>query len=187
MTFLYILFACLLVFIAIQELYTFKTGVPTVTSFPSIRRKMVAILKEEISQHSHKKDFEILDLGSGIGQLCHEIARALPETKVTGVEYSLPPYWLSRVRAFLWRYTKGIKNVSFKRDDFWCYDASHADAVVLYINDNARTKMAAKLKKELRTGTLIISNETYLPDWEPIAVHKVSFLKLKVVVYRQSS
>lgn len=165
------------------EFYAFKTGVPTVTSFPSVRRKMIALLREESARHANEKrprPFTILDLGSGTGKLTLEIGRALPKARIVGVELSIVPFYLSCLRRFLWR----IPNVAYRREDFWKYDLSAIDAVTVYMNGNIRSRMAEKLK-ELPAGVLVISNETHLPGWTPIEIFSVGLFKVKVVVYRR--
>jgi len=171
-----------LLLIASCEYYAFKTGVPTVTSFPSARKKMIALLVAEAVQHKGDAPFTILDLGSGTGKLTLEIGRALPEAMVIGLEISLVPFLLSRLRKFVWR----VKNVTYKRADFWTYDLSGTDAVTLYINGTIRERMGAKLKEGLPSGAFIVSNETHLPDWTPVEIHETGLLKLKLVVYRQA-
>lgn len=173
--------AVILILIASCEIYTFKTGVPTVTSFPSSRKKMIEILKGEWARHEKESSFTILDLGSGTGKLVLEIAKALPSARVIGIEISLTPFLFSLFRKRLW----GAGNADFKREDFWSYDLSGVDAIVLYINAKIRERMAKKLEKELPVGALVISNETHLPGWTPLETHDAGFLKLKVVVYRK--
>ena len=176
----------ILVLIASCEFYALKTGVPTVTSNPSARRKMIELLKEEAALRTRERPFTILDLGSGTGKLALEIGRALPSARVVGLEISLVPYLLSLLRQRIWGLFWATANVAYKREDFWPYDLSGVDAVVIFINGNIRERMAAKLKAALPSGALVISNETHLPDWTPLATHTVGLLKLKVVVYRQA-
>ncbi len=182
---LWFLIGVVLFLIATCELYTLKTGVPTVTSLPSIRKKMVAILKKEEARRGAQRPLTILDLGSGTGKLTLEIGRALPAAHVTGLEISITPFLISKIRRWLWRILWRVTNVDYKREDFWLYDLSSVDVVVLYINGAIRDRMAEKLKKELPSGALIISNETHLPNWEPIKTQSAGLLKLKIVTYRQ--
>ncbi len=178
---LWVVIGVVLFLIATCELYTLKTGVPTVTSFPSIRQKMIEILKKEEAGRGAQSPLTILDLGSGTGKLTLEIGRALPAARVTGLEISITPFFISKIRRWFWRVT----NVDYKREDFWLYDLSGVDVVVLYINGAIRDRMAEKLKKELPSGALILSNETHLPNWEPIETQSAGLLKLKIVAYRQ--
>ncbi|MGE0108305.1 MAG: trans-aconitate 2-methyltransferase [Bdellovibrionales bacterium] len=173
MLIIYCIVVVFLGLVVLCELYTLRTGVPTITSLPSVRKKMIQILKDEGAR-------KILDLGSGTGKLCLEIGHAIPEASVTGVELSLVPSLLSKIRRLLW----GAKNVAFERANFWPYDVSDVDAVIVYINDHIRQRMAEKLKAELPKGTLVLSNETHLEGWTPLATHEIGLLKTKLVVYR---
>lgn len=168
-----------LVLIGACEISSFFSGVPTVTSVPSIRRKMIEILKREAAERGGT--MKIVDLGSGTGKLALQIGKALPSATVLGFEISPVPYFFSRVRKALWR----VPNVTFKREDFWAFDTAPLDAVTLYMNANIRQRMADKLKKELRPGALVISNETYMPGWEPVETYRVGLFKVALVVYRQ--
>ena len=184
--FIWYVIAVVLFLIATCEFYTLKTGVPTVTSTPAVRRKMVEILRQEQQSKGTPAAFSVLDLGSGTGKLALEIGRGLPAAQVAGLEISLTPFLLSCLRRAVWRALWQVKNVAFKREDFWPYDVSNIDAVVLYMNGKIRERMAEKLKKELKPGTLVISNETHLPGWEPFETYTVGLLRVKVVVYRRA-
>lgn len=179
--FLWYVFGAFLCLVAACEYSTLKTRVPTVTSVPAVRKKMIEILKTEKAQKTAlDKPFRILDLGSGTGKLALEIAKALPDAHVTGIEISFVPFVLSLARKFVWR----IPNVRYTRADFWTHDVSEIDAVVLYINGAIRDRMAEKLKKELKPGTLVIMNETHLPGWTPFEEHKVGLFKVNVITYK---
>jgi len=175
-------FGLILCLIVVCEYYAFKTGVPTVTSTPAVRRKMIELLKKEAARRRQDKPFTILDLGSGTGKLTLEIAKALPQARITGIEISIIPFWLSKIRKWFWR----DKRVTYKRENFWAYDLAGVDAVVIYMTAKIRDRMAVKLKEDLPKGALIIINETHLPDWKPVEVHEVGLFKVKVVAYRQS-
>lgn len=179
---LWYLFGLILVLIGVCEIYAYKTGVPTVTSTPAVRKKMREILEAESAKHKSDKPFEILDLGSGTGKLTLEIGRDLPQASITGIEISIVPYILSLVRKFFWR----NKNVTYKRENFWPYDISNVNAITIYMTAKIQERMEKKLRAELPTGTLIILNETHLPGWDPIETHTVGVFNVKVVVYRKS-
>ena len=177
--FIWVGLGVVLFLVATCEVYAIKTGVPTVTSWPSVRKKMIELLRDESA--ARQKPLAILDLGSGTGKLDLEIGRALPDAHVTGVEISIAPYVLSHLRRLLWR----VRNVTFRRLDFWGHDISGYDAVVIYMTAKIRDRMAEKLQRELKPGALILINETHLPNRTPEAVFEVGVMKVKVVAYRQ--
>ena|ERR1700722_11906455 len=162
------------------QFYNFKTGVPTVTSFPSARRKIADILQKEFSA---RDNVTIIDLGSGNGQLSRRIARALPHAHVIGIELSMIP-WL---RSVLWQRMLGPANLTYKRIDFWPYDCSGADAVVTYLTENIIERVSQKLHRELKPGATVIANDVALHDgWVPVEIIETGFLGLKIYVYRQA-
>lgn len=170
---LFLVFSC--------EYYALKTGVPTVTSFPAIRKRMIQVLKDEAAAYNGAPPFTIFDLGSGTGKLALEIGRALPQARVIGIELSWAPYFLSRLRQLLWR----VRGVTFRRDNFWDCDLSSAQAVTIYMTDKIRLRMERKLREELPAGSLVILNESHLPGWTPLEVFKEGLFNADVVVYRK--
>lgn len=143
---------------------------------------MIEILGGEADKYSSEHIFTILDLGSGTGKLALEIGKALPSARVVGLEISPIPFLFSLLRKRLWR----THNVAFIRTDFWAFDLSKYDAIVIYMNANIRERMGQKLEKELRRGAIVITNETYLQEsWIPEDVYSVGLLKLKMPVYRK--
>jgi trans-aconitate methyltransferase len=162
------------------ELSTFRTGVPTVASFSPSRRKIIEALTTYGAAGS--TPYTIIDLGSGNGQLATKIARAFPQTKVTGIEISLVPWCIASLRRTLF----GPPNLEFKRENFWPYDCSQTDAIVAYLNGAVIGRVSEKLRKELKPGALVITNEIPLQgDWQPIETIETGFLKMKIYVYRQ--
>ncbi len=171
---------CLLV--AGCEIYTFKTGVPTMASTRATSRKIVDILIAEAAKRPSSETIKVLDLGSGNGRLVRAIAKALPQAYVMGIELSPIPW----ARAVIQQKLFPLKNVVYERKDFWSFDASPFDAVVLYLSGNVFERMGRKLENELKLGAIVIGNETFLPALgEPSETHEAGFLKVKITVYRR--
>ena len=174
--------ALILIIILMNEFSNFRTGVPTIASFPASRRKMVEILQADCATHTGSDPYTVIDLGSGHGQLAVKIARALPNAKVLGIEISFLPWLMSFVRQKFF----GPHNVTFRRTDFFSYDCSKTDAVVLYTNSTIIDRVSQKLRAELKPNALVASNEIKLTgDWEPVEAVDTGFFKMKVFVYRQ--
>lgn len=166
-----------------HEYYNFKTGVPTLASFPSARRKIIEMLQKDFAARTaSSRPYTILDLGSGSGQLSWRIARALPNARVIGIEISFIPWLRSVLRQKIF----GPKNLEYQRADFWTFDCAGIDAVVTYLTENIITRVGEKLRKELKPGALIVANDTALRgDWRPVEALPTGFLKMQVFVYRQ--
>jgi len=166
------------------EYYAYKTGVPTIASFPSARRKIIEILQKDFAARAPAaRSYTIVDLGSGGGQLSWHIARALPRAQVIGIEIS----WIPWLRSVLRQRLRGPSNLQYQRVDFWSYDCATADAVVTYLTENIIARVSKKLRRELKPGALVAANDVALRgDWQPIDSIPTGFLKMQVFVYRQS-
>ncbi len=169
--------------VASCEYYAWRTGVPTMTSWPSVRKKMIELIVAEASERPKAGPvFRVLDLGSGTGKLSLEIGRALPQAEIVGIELSVVPYYLSLIRCALWR----VPNATYCREDFWHTDISGYDAVVIYMTSKIRDRMSQKLRDELSPGALVLVNETHLSGgWSPSGIHRVGLMGVEVVVYRK--
>ena len=124
---------------------------------------------------------KVYELGSGWGTLIIPLAREHPGSKVIGYETSPIPYFISKVRVW----NSGLKNVQLLKQDF--YDASLADAaiVVCYLFPGAMSKLKRKFEKELKPGTIVITNTFALPGWTPLQVINIQDLyNTKVYLYR---
>lgn len=172
----------ILVLVAATEYSTFRTGVPTLASFPPSRRKMIEVLSKHVDAHNGTAPYAIIDLGSGNGQLASKIALAFPNAEVTGIEISFVPWLISALR----RLVLGPKNVRFRRIDFWTYDCSTTDGIVIYLTGKVMERVSAKLRTELKPGAIVLTNEIPLQgDWQPLEVIETGFLSMKVYVYQQ--
>ena len=177
----------ILLFLAIYatyEYYEYKTGVATFPTMPAIRRKTIEILRQDAVSCPAAKPYTVLDLGSGSGQMTWQIARALPNAHVTGVELAYVPWLRSVLRQRLF----GPANLDYKRVDFWLYDCSAADAVVTYLPGKIMEQVGEKLHKELKPDTLVVANTFPLrAGWEPKETLTLRApFKTRVFVYRQA-
>ena len=168
------------------EYYKFKTGVPTVVSFPSAQKKIVTLLKATLKPEAQNPPYKIVDLGSGGGQLCRRIALSMPYVEVIGVELSFLP-WL---RSAVFKRALGPANLHFKRLDFWGFDCSDVDVVVLFLTGNILDRLGRKLHKELKPGALVVANDEPLGDgWIPLESKDNPVLGVfysKIYIYRQA-
>lgn len=138
-------------------------GVPNIRTAPAIRKKVIDILKKD-SEKRGKKTYTVIDLGSGNGLITREVARALPQAQVIGIETSPTAFaWSVKMRDIL-----KIKNLEYKKTDFFTYDMSGVDAVIMFQGVHFMEKIGRKLHENLKKGTLITSNKFALGDgWNP--------------------
>jgi hypothetical protein len=169
-------------FSIVFELTVNRANVPTLGTSIVGRRKIAIILQREISLCA-KKNYTILDLGSGRGELTRQIAKRNPNAVVIGIERTRIPYWRSTFMQRLW----GLKNLSYQHCDFWPFDCSGIDAVVFYLTPRIAERAGKKLQKELKPGSVVISYMfPLLGAWTPVEVltYRAPF-KETIYVYRK--
>jgi SAM-dependent methyltransferase len=175
----------ILILLLVHEAYTLvrHRGIPNICTAPAIRREMIDIIRNAMATQG-KDCYTIVDLGSGNGLFSREIARALPEATVIGVEIAGESVLQARWKAK----RAGLKNLSYEKTDFMKFDFARADAVVMYLHPTMMERLGQKLHTEARQGTLILSNKFGLGDgWTPDETHRVpsTFLHQKdFFVYR---
>ena len=152
----YLLNAILFLAIASVVYYGIKLDI---TPMPSSRKAIATF----ITLIPDKTDGKIVDLGSGWGSLAYPIAKRFPEAKVLGYELSPIPWLYSRLKGvFAQR-----KNLTLHRQSVFDADLSDVDVVVVYLHPAAMRKLGPKFERELRPGTLVLSNTFVVPTWKP--------------------
>jgi hypothetical protein len=102
------------------------------------------------------------DLGAGIGSAIVPLARAFPDCRFTGVEYS-PLTW-----AIGWLRTRGLPNVEWKYADLWSMPLSKFDVVYAFLSPAPMDDLGAKVDQEMRTDALFVSNSFPIPERRPV-------------------
>ncbi len=180
------MFLALVSLLALQAYnIVFHKNIPNFRTAPAIRKKIIQLLKDDFEARGGAP-YTIVDLGSGNGLFTREIAKALPRAKVKGIELArLNFMWANRQKR-----RAGLDNLEYLRMNFFDYDLSGADAVVMYLIPYLMKNLGEKLHKETRPGTLIVSNKFLLQDgWKPVETISVKTLYLhqeKVFVYRKA-
>ncbi|HYD18417.1 MAG TPA: class I SAM-dependent methyltransferase [Patescibacteria group bacterium] len=155
---------CVAAFLLLWNVYIliFNKGVPNIRTAPAIRKRLIALLKEDMAARG-LATYTIYDMGSGNGLLTREIAAAIPTARVIGVEFSKQCIeWSNMMKK-----RKGLANLEYRQADFFEHDFSDADAVVVYLSVYEKGRVGEKLMKNLRPGTLVTSNRFPLGGgWE---------------------
>lgn len=131
-----------------------------------------------------KKDFErifklanlksgetFIELGCGNGRVCRAVAARTPlltkegmgVVSVIGVELSLLQFLIAWVQAKL----SGRKNVQIKFGNAFRQDLSKVDVVYMFLMPETYEKIRAKLEKELKPGSRVISYVWPIQGWIP--------------------
>lgn len=170
--FLFWLAVCL---ISIDAYFVFfHGGVPNIRTAPAIRRKVIELLRADMAARGNGS-YTIIDLGSGNGLFTREIARALPQARVIGVEIAGQSVWWANQM----KERAGLTNLEYRRMDFNDVNFAEADAVYMFLIPSALGPLSRRLNEQAKPGTLIFSNKFRLFDgWQPIESLRVKTLYL---------
>lgn len=148
----------------------FHGGVPNIRTAPAIRKRIIELLRADFIEKTAQcggsggkdKPYTIVDLGSGNGLMTREIARALPEARVIGVEIAGQSVgW-----ANFWKKRQHLTNLEYRKQNFLSFDFTEGDAFVMYLIPEILGALGKKIHQGARPGTLAISNKFNLGgDW----------------------
>ena len=101
-------------------------------------------------------------LGSGNGKIVIEFAKHGAEAH--GFEINPILAWISKLRIK----SLGLQNKAFiHRKNFWKQDFSNFDIITSFQISYVMPGLEEKLKKELKSGSKVISNTWRFPNWKP--------------------
>ncbi|MQA29613.1 MAG: methyltransferase domain-containing protein [Luteitalea sp.] len=113
----------------------------------------------------------VFDLGSGDGRL---VILAAQKYGARGVGVELQPRLVELSRAVAEE--GGVADrVRFIAGDLFDADISDATVVVLWLSQTVNTRLAPKLKRELRPGTRIVSHQFPIEGWTPKAIVRADY------------
>lgn len=135
---------------------TFRTQVPLYLS----SNKVWQALEHRLPAN---QPFTLVDLGSGIGGVLTHLAQNRPQGRYHGVETAPLPFLWSWLRIRFGAY----RNCSVQWGSLWDSDLSQYDVVFAYLSPVPMKALWDKAKKEMRPGSLFISNTFAVPDHPP--------------------
>lgn len=159
---------------------TFRTQVPLYLS----SNKVWSALENLLPSHDGKKEFNFIDLGSGLGGVLTHLARVRPDGNYVGVESApLPLFWS-------WLRCKPYRNCRVHWGSIWdeqlpaCHLAQY-DVVFAYLSPVPMERLWHKARAEMRPGTLFISSTFTIPDHTPqFTVHVDDLHQSTLLVWR---
>jgi SAM-dependent methyltransferase len=110
----------------------------------------------------------VYDLGSGDGRI---VVLAAQKYGAAGVGIEIDPKLVAISRQVA-REAGLSGKVSFIEGDLFTADISRATVVTLYLSIGVNRQLEAKLKRELRPGTRIVSHQFPIGDWPPERIVK---------------
>lgn len=135
---------------------TFRTQVPLYLSSEKVWQALATKLPAD-------REFTLADLGSGLGGVLTYLARTVPQGRYHGVESApLPVLWSwLRIKA------GGHRNCTVHWGSLWDCDLSRYDVVFAYLSPVPMQALWDKARKEMRPGSLFISNTFAVPGQRP--------------------
>jgi SAM-dependent methyltransferase len=110
--------------------------------------------------------FRFIDLGCGTGSLLARLACARPDGRFTGIELAPLPYLMSRGRA------RRHDALDVRWGSFWRADLSRYNVVYAYLSPAPMARLWRKARREMRPGSLFVSNGFCVPGVAP--AHSIS-------------
>ncbi len=99
----------------------------------------------------------VADLGSGLGGTLMALARTRPDARFEGIETAPLPFVLSWLRALL------VSRVRFTYGDYHRRNLAAYDVVYCFLSPVPMPDLYAKARREMRPGTILISNSFMVP------------------------
>lgn len=135
---------------------TFRTQVPLYLSSTRVWQALEALLPAG-------QPLAFVDLGSGVGGVLTHLAQARPQGRYHGVEAAPLPFVWSWLRLRLGRY----RNCSVHWGSLWDCDLSQYDVVFAYLSPVPMEALWNKARREMRPGSLFVSNTFAVPEHPP--------------------
>ncbi len=107
-----------------------------------------------------KKNKIFFELGSGDGRVVVEAAKL--GLQAFGVEQSWISVWYSRFQA----QKLNLPNAYFCHGNIFKRSYIHADYIYIYMLQKAVDRLEQKLKKELKKGSIVITQNYHLKTWK---------------------
>ncbi|MFQ5765644.1 MAG: hypothetical protein ACE5GT_12015 [Rhodospirillales bacterium] len=130
-----------------------RGGVPLYLTNRETRAALAGLLPD-------KAGFRFLDLGSGLAGPVAALARRRPDGDFTGIESAPVLFALGWLRL---RFS-GLANARIRYRDFWAEDLGGYDVVYAFLSPVPMPALVEKARREMRPGSLLISNTFQAPD-----------------------
>ncbi len=118
--------------------------------------------------HAHHPNARIVyDLGAGRGTFALRLNKIAPALQIRAIDKGPIRIWIARIKARWLR-----READFIRGDIFKVDLRDADIVYTYLWYSQMSPLERRLKSVLKPGTLVITNTSYFPVWQPIAMHQ---------------
>jgi hypothetical protein len=147
-----------------------RRGAPYLPTFRSKLNEMFDLIRAQIHNPVPNHNLTFVDLGSGDGRVVFRAAReGLFHTSV-GFEINPTLHLFAQARKMIT--PKYWYNTKFGCGDLWKIELGNYDVIAVYGLAPIMDRLGAKMKKELKPGSIVVSNVFKIPGWKPIPSHK---------------
>mmetsp|Transcript_4603 Transcript_4603/g.6645 ORF Transcript_4603/g.6645 Transcript_4603/m.6645 type:complete len:239 (+) Transcript_4603:132-848(+) len=149
-----------------------RRGAPYLPTFQDKMNKMFHPLRSHLPPQGRaqskesKKKLVFVDLGSGDGRVVFRAARENLFHKSIGYEINPFLHLFAQTRRLI-QAPLYLSATNFVMKDLWKVDLSNADVVAVYGLHPMMTDLGVKLQRELRPGSIVLSNVFIIPGWTP--------------------
>lgn len=138
--------------LALTSLGSVRTRVPLYLSSAQAMKGLAARLP-------HRPGLRIVDLGSGLGDPLAQLSRLRPDLQLHGVEAAPLSWLISRLRLG--------RAARVRLGSLWDEDLSDYDVVYAYLSPAPMARLWDKARREMRPGSLLVSNSFEIPGVPP--------------------
>ena len=129
-----------------------------ISPMPSSKKACLGMM--QLTEQTGKGN--IVDLGSGWGNIVIRIARKYPNRKVAGYELSILPWFVS----ILLKKIFCLNNLTIYRQDYNLANLSNTSVLVCYLYPQAMIALENKLRTQELAIDFVISNNFSLPSYQ---------------------
>lgn len=130
------------------------------TDAPYVPTKM-DLIRKILQLAGVKKGKRFYELGSGDGRVVLEAAKLGAYS--TGIEQS----WLRVLYSKYKANRLNLKNTNFMHGNIFARNYNNADIVYIYLLSKGVQRLEEKLKRELKKGSVVITQTYHFPNWKP--------------------
>jgi SAM-dependent methyltransferase len=127
---------------------------------PTSRRATIALAKTIEKYKPDAKNF--YDLGCAHGTLSLQMKKFLPHLDIYGIDDSSVRIFFAKLKSKILR-----RKISFQKQDVFETNLNNADVVYIYLWYDLMPILEKSLQKELKQGTVVITNTSHFQDWQP--------------------
>lgn len=103
------------------------------------------------------------DLGCAHGTLSLRLKKLLPYLEIQGIDNSIIRIFFAKLKSKILR-----RKINFQKQDIFKVNLNNADIIYTYLWYDIMPVLEKKLQKELKQGSIIITNTSHFQKWQPI-------------------